>query len=82
MKSMLTEAMSYQVEPQRPRILDRLRVAIRRRHYSRRTEEAYVHWTERFIHFSGKRHPGSPGFTGYRFASITAIEQPWRSQGT
>jgi site-specific recombinase XerD len=31
--------------------------AIRRRYYSRRTEEAYVHWIRRFIFFSGKRHP-------------------------
>jgi integrase len=30
---------------------------IRRRYYSRRTEEAYVHWIKRFIFFSGKRHP-------------------------
>jgi len=31
--------------------------AIRRRHYSRRTEQAYVHWIKRFIFFHGKRHP-------------------------
>ena len=30
--------------------------AIRRRCYSRRTEEAYVHWIKRFIYFHGKRH--------------------------
>jgi len=34
-----------------PRLLDRLRGAIRRLHYSRRTEEAYIHWTKRFIYF-------------------------------
>ncbi len=31
--------------------------AIRVRHYSRRTEEAYVTWTRRFIVFHGKQHP-------------------------
>ncbi len=41
----------------RPRLLDLVREAIRRRHYSDRTEEAYVHWVKRFILFSGKRHP-------------------------
>ena len=44
-----------------PRLLDRLREAIRRRHYSRRTEEAYIHWTKRFIYFNGKRHPRDLG---------------------
>jgi len=41
--------------------LDSVRNAIRRRHYSRRTEEVYVHWIKRFIFFSGKRHPAELG---------------------
>jgi integron integrase len=44
-----------------PRLLGQLRDAIRRRHYSLRTEQAYVHWTKRFIYFSGKRHPRELG---------------------
>ena len=40
-----------------PRLIDRFRAAIRLRHYSRRTEETYIHWIKRFIYFSGKRHP-------------------------
>lgn len=32
-----------------PRLLDQVRDRIRRRHYSRRTEEAWVHWVRRFI---------------------------------
>jgi len=40
-----------------PRLIDRFRAAIRSRHYSRRTEEAYVHWIKRLIYFHGKRHP-------------------------
>jgi integron integrase len=39
------------------RLLDQVRDAIRRRHYSMRTEEAYTHWIRRFILFHGKRHP-------------------------
>jgi len=31
--------------------------AIRTRHYSRRTEQAYWHWTRQFVLWSGKRHP-------------------------
>ncbi|MGH8645997.1 MAG: integron integrase [Gammaproteobacteria bacterium] len=41
----------------RPRLLDRLRDAIRRKHYSLRTEQSYIHWIRRFIFFHGKRHP-------------------------
>jgi integron integrase len=40
-----------------PRLLDRVRGAIRTRHYSRRTEEAYVHWIRRYIVFHRKTHP-------------------------
>ncbi len=47
---------------QRPsKLLDRVRQAIRIRHYSRRTEEAYVGWIRRFILFHGKRHTAQMG---------------------
>src|SRR3970040_2678690 len=45
----------------RPRLLEQVHNAIRRRYFSRRTEEAYVHWIKRFIYFTGKRHPLSVG---------------------
>lgn len=41
----------------KPKLLDQLREAIRVRHYSIRTEEAYVQWVRRYIYFHGKRHP-------------------------
>ena len=34
-----------------------MRETLRARHYSRRTEEAYVAWIRRYIVFNGKRHP-------------------------
>ncbi len=40
-----------------PKLLDQVRSAIRVRHYSRRTEDGYVHWIRRFFLFHGKRHP-------------------------
>jgi site-specific recombinase XerD len=46
---------------QPPKLLDRLRDAIRSRHYSPRTEEAYLMWAKRFILFHNKRHPSSMG---------------------
>ncbi|WP_370309593.1 phage integrase N-terminal SAM-like domain-containing protein [Sinimarinibacterium flocculans] len=39
------------------RLLDRLREAIRLRHYSLSTERAYCDWVRRFILFHDKRHP-------------------------
>jgi hypothetical protein len=40
-----------------PRLLDRVRDAIRIRQYSLATEKAYVSWVRRLILFHGKRHP-------------------------
>jgi integron integrase len=48
-------------EPAKPRLLDRVRQALRARHLSRRTEEAYVAWIRRFIFFHDKRHPAEMG---------------------
>ncbi len=45
----------------KPRLLDRVRQAIGARHYSRRTEKAYVHWIKRYIFFHAKRHPAEMG---------------------
>lgn len=43
------------------RLLDRVREAIRLRHYSLGTEKVYVAWIRRFILFHGKRHPSEMG---------------------
>ena len=47
--------------PEPPRLLDRVRDQIRRRHYSIRTEQAYVDWIRRFVVFHGKTHPSALG---------------------
>lgn len=44
-----------------PRLLDQVRNALRRLHYSYRTEQAYIQWTRRFIFFHQKRHPREMG---------------------
>ena len=44
-----------------PRLLDRVRWQLRVKHYSIRTEQAYLDWIRRFILFHGKRHPGEMG---------------------
>jgi integron integrase len=43
------------------RLIDQLVAAMRTRHYSPRTEEAYVLWAKRFIRFQGMRHPKDMG---------------------
>jgi hypothetical protein len=45
----------------RPMLLDRVREALRLRHYSRRTEEAYAGWIRRYIFFHGVAPPGGDG---------------------
>lgn len=44
-----------------PRLLDQVRHVLRRKHYSIRTEEAYVAWVRRFVLFHDKRHPRELG---------------------
>jgi integron integrase len=48
-------------DPPEPRLLDQAREVIRLRHYSIRTEQAYLQWIRRFILFHCKRHPGEMG---------------------
>lgn len=44
-----------------PRLIPRLREALRFRRYSLKTEKAYVQWVRRYIYFHGKRHPQDMG---------------------
>jgi len=44
-----------------PKLLDQVCGALRTKHYSYRTEEAYVHWIKRYIFFHKKRHPVEMG---------------------
>jgi integron integrase len=44
-----------------PRLIDRVREAIRSRHYSRRTEKTYWFWIRFFIRYHGMRHPSEMG---------------------
>jgi len=60
----------------KPKLLEQLRRAIRARHYSYRTEQAYAHWVRAFIRFHGLRHPndlGEPEITA--FLTHLAVER-------
>jgi integron integrase len=50
-------------DPAEPRLLEQVRGVIRLRHYSIRTEQAYLQWISRFVLFHHKRHPRDMGAT-------------------
>jgi integron integrase len=62
---------------QRPKkLLDQVREAIRVKHYSIRTEEAYVNWIKRYIFFHHKRHPREMGVAEIEaFLTHLAVDQ-------
>lgn len=50
-----------QNQPAKPKLLDQLRDRIRLKHYSRRTEDAYLDWAKRYILYHNKTHPQEMG---------------------
>lgn len=57
------------------KLLDQVRAAVRLRHFSIRTEEAYTSWTKRFVRFHEMRHPAQLGPAEIRtFLSHLAVE--------
>ena len=62
--------------PPPPKLLERLRIHLRTRHYSLRTEEAYLNWVRRFILYHDKRHPQDMGATEVEaFLSHLAVDR-------
>lgn len=55
----MSKMQTHQQDPQhqKPKLLDQVRAKIRTKHYSIRTEKAYVDWIKRYIFFHNKRHP-------------------------
>jgi integrase len=65
----------------KPRLLDRVREAIRARHYSRRTDKVYVHWIKRFIFFHGKVAASTQNQALsallFLYREVLGVELPW-----
>ena len=58
------------------RFLETVRRCLRERRYSRRTEEAYVHWIRRYVLFNDRRHPRDLGEDEVRaFLSSLAVHE-------
>jgi hypothetical protein len=64
------------------RQLGRVREVIRIKHYSIRTEHAYLQWIRRYIHFHQKRHPrelGAGAVSTFRRRSSASLQQGSRT---
>ena len=58
------------------KLIDQVRVVIRKKHYSYRTEQSYVQWIKRFIYFNDKQHPKDLGEKEIcRFVSHLAVNR-------
>jgi integron integrase len=55
------QGLSDTIPDRPPKLLDQLRRCIREKHYSLRTERAYVYWARWYIRFHGLRHPKEMG---------------------
>jgi hypothetical protein len=62
------------------KLLDRLRHALRVRHYSSQTEETYAMWVERYVRFHGLRHPRDMGGAEVE-TFLTDFGGPWARGG-
>jgi integrase len=72
----MASIVSTRSDPGKIKLIDRVREAIRVKHYSLRTEQTYIDWIKRFIIFHGKRHPGEMGADEVRdFLSDLAVKQ-------
>src|SRR5205823_14596028 len=78
-ESLAPSPLRWRMTAPSPTLLSQLRRALRTRHYSRRTEEAYVGWLRRFVRFCGMRHPRVRGA-----ADVTRVlsRLPMDRQGT
>jgi integrase len=75
-KSMPTKPSHKTNEKTPKRLLDRVREAIRLKHYSIRTEQAYLDWIKRYILFHDKRHPRNMGAAEIEaFLTHLAVDQ-------
>ena len=63
-------------QPHSKKLLDQVRDALRLKHYSYRTEQAYVDWITRYILYHGKRHPQEMGAAEVQaFLTHLAVEK-------
>jgi len=74
-KSRICQSSAHRAPPHK--LLDQVRDAIRRKHDSYRTEEAYVDWIKRFILFHDKRHPKDMGTPEIETFLTYLVDSAW-----
>jgi integrase len=68
--------MNSPIVPKTPRLLDQVRQSARLKHFSPKTEKAYLHYIHEFILFHNKRHPLEMGVPEIReYLSFLAIDK-------
>jgi site-specific recombinase XerD len=77
LKSFFVKRRSQPTEEHRSKkLLDQVGDAIRLKHYSYRTEQAYVGWIKRYIYFHDMRHPSEMGAAGVEaFLTHLAVKE-------
>ena len=71
----LTKSNGTGTDPDKPRLVARVHAAIRMKHYSERTEKAYLSWIKRYIRFHDLKHPAIMGKREItEFLSYLAVE--------
>lgn len=69
------KVLKYYTQP-KTKLLDQVRIHLRSKYYSRKTEESYINWIKRFIFYNKKRHPGELGKDEIRnFINYLSIER-------
>jgi site-specific recombinase XerD len=73
---MIINTLSPDSSSRPPKLLEQLRGRVRLKHYSLRTEQAYVQWTKRYLFFHGMRHPAEMGKSEIEaFLTALAVER-------
>jgi site-specific recombinase XerD len=64
------------MNPKPKKLLERVREIIRRKHYSPKTEQAYLNWIKQYILFHDKKHPQDmPATEVEAFLTYLAVER-------
>jgi site-specific recombinase XerD len=64
------------MNPKPKKLLERVREIIRRKHYSPKTEQAYLNWIKQYILFHDKKHPQDMAATEVEaFLTYLAVER-------
>ena len=64
------------MNPKPKKLLDQVREIIRRKHYSPKTEQAYLNWIKQYILFHDKKHPQDMAATEVEsFLTYLAVER-------